>query len=103
MIRGQNMPPRGLIYSRVNRGYLMNPPGIQPVSWATRHSSSEMRISVARSAKGNKVLLGIIAGVTTKLFVMDLQVRHRAARLTTPAVAAQDLLPKTLVRHRIEP
>jgi hypothetical protein len=32
-----------------------------------------------------------------KLLAMDFQVRHRAARLTTPAIAAQDLLPKTLV------
>ena len=93
----------GLISSRVNRGYLVNPPGIQSVSRATRHSSAEMCISVARNAKGNKVLLRIIAGVAAKLFVMDLQVRHRAARLTPPAVTTQDLLPESLVRRRVQP
>lgn len=29
----------------------------------------------------NQVLLGIIAGVTPKLFMMDFQVRHRATPL----------------------
>jgi hypothetical protein len=29
------MPTRGLISSRVNRGYLVNPQGIQPVSRGT--------------------------------------------------------------------
>jgi hypothetical protein len=53
---------------------------------------------VARSAHCYKVLLGIIAGVTAKLFVVDFQVRHGAARLTPPAVATQDLLAQTFVR-----
>jgi hypothetical protein len=48
---------------------------------------------VARSAERNQVLFGIVAGATAKLLVMDLQVRHRAAQLTSPAVATQDLLP----------
>jgi len=42
---------------------------------------------VASGAKRNQVLLGIIAGMTPKLFVVGLQVRHGAARLTPPAVA----------------
>ncbi|SPF44439.1 hypothetical protein SBA1_530075 [Candidatus Sulfotelmatobacter kueseliae] len=97
------MPTGRLISSRVNRGYLVNPPRIQPASRATRHSSDEMRIGVARSAKGDKVLLRIIAGVTAKLLVVNFQVRHRAARLTTPAVAAQDLLTQSFIRNLIEP
>src|ERR1019366_5208881 len=44
----------------------------------------------------------IVAGVVTKLFVMDFQVRHRATRLTSPAIATQHLLPQTLVRNRIQ-
>ena len=43
------------------------------------------------------------AGVTPKPFVVHLQVRHRAARLTPPAIATQDLLPQTLVRRRVQP
>jgi hypothetical protein len=86
----------------VNRGYLVNPPGIQSVSRATRHSSAEMCISVARNAKGNKVLLRIIAGVAAKLFVMDLQVRHRAARLTAPAVTTPNLSAQIVVRDGVE-
>jgi hypothetical protein len=52
-----------------------------------------MCIGVASSAHRYQVLLGIVAGVTSKLFVVDLQVRHRAARLTPPAIATQNLLP----------
>jgi hypothetical protein len=48
---------------------------------------------MARGAKRDQVLFGIVAGMAAKLFVMDLQVRHRAARLTPPAVAPQNLLP----------
>jgi hypothetical protein len=37
---------------------------------AARKSSAVMLSGVARSAKRNEVLLGIIAGLTTKLFVV---------------------------------
>ena len=57
-----------------------------------------MRTGVACGAECNQVLLGIIAGMTPKLFVVDLQVRHPAARLTLPAIATQHLLPQTLIR-----
>ncbi len=33
---------------------------------------------MARGAKRDQVLFGIVAGVTPKLFVVDLQIRHRA-------------------------
>jgi hypothetical protein len=62
-----------------------------------------MCISVAGNAKGNKVLLRIIAGVAAKLPVVNFQVRHRAARLTTPAVAAQHLSTPSFIRNLIEP
>jgi len=58
---------------------------------------------VARSAKCNEVLLGVIAGLTTELLVVDFEVRHRAAQLTPPAVPAQHLLAESFVRHRIKP
>jgi hypothetical protein len=32
-----------------------------------------------------------------------LKIRHRAAGLTPPAVATEDLLAQTFVRHRIQP
>jgi hypothetical protein len=57
-----------------------------------------MRTGVACGAECNQVLRGIIAGMTPKLFVVDLQVRHPAARLTLPAIATQHLLPQTLIR-----
>src|ERR1017187_9647418 len=58
---------------------------------------------VACGAERDEVFFGIVARLATKLFVMDFQVRHRAARLTSPAIATQHLLPQTLVRNRIQP
>ena len=52
--------------------------------------------------KCDQVVLRIVTGLTAKLFVMDLQVRHGAARLTPPAIAPQHLLLQSLVRHRIQ-
>jgi hypothetical protein len=40
----------------------------------------------------DQVLFGIIAGLAAKLFVVDLQVRDRAVRLTPPAIPTQNLL-----------
>jgi hypothetical protein len=51
-----------------------------------------MRSGVALSAKGDEVLLGIVAGLTAKLLVMNFQVRHCSARLTSPAITTQDAL-----------
>ena len=61
--------------------------------------SALMCTRVACGTERDQVLFGVAAGMAAKLFVMDFQVRHRAARLTAPAVAAQHLLPETLVRH----
>ncbi len=58
---------------------------------------------MARGAKRDQVLIGVMAGVTPKLFVMDLQIRPRATRLTPPAVTTQDLLAQTFVRKGVQP
>jgi hypothetical protein len=53
-----------------------------------------MHASMAPRAERDEVLLGVVARLAAKLFVVDLQVRHRAARLTPPASHHdQDLLP----------
>jgi hypothetical protein len=46
-----------------------------------------MHAGMALRAEGDQVLLGVVAGMAAKLFVVDLQVRHRAARLTPPRAA----------------
>jgi hypothetical protein len=51
-----------------------------------------MRFRVALCAQGDQVQLGIVAGLTAKLLVVNFQVRHRAARLTPPAIPTQNLL-----------
>jgi hypothetical protein len=66
-------------------------------------SFSAMDTGMALRAERFKLLFGVVARVAAKLFVVDLQVRLRAARLTPPAVAMQDLLPQPLVRRRIQP
>ena len=57
---------------------------------------------MACGAERDQVLFGVMTRVTAKLFVVDLQVRHRATGLTPPAVTAQDLLTESLVRRRIQ-
>ena len=57
---------------------------------------------VARGTERDQVLFSVMAGVAAKLFVMNFKVRHRAAGLTTPAIATQYLLSQPLVRHRIQ-
>jgi hypothetical protein len=52
---------------------------------------------MAGGTEGDEVLLGIVATVVAKLFVVDLQIRHRTARLTSPCIAMQNLLPQILV------
>ena len=62
-----------------------------------------MYSSVALCAERDQVLFRVVAGVAAKLFVVNLQIRHRAARLTAPAIAAQHLLLKILIRKWVEP
>ncbi len=63
---------------------------------------AEMRGSVARTAKCNEVVFGIDTAVTAKLFVVNLQIRHRPARLTSPAIATQHLATQRLVCNWIQ-
>ena len=63
--------------------------------------SALMYTRVARGTKCDQVLFGVAAGMAAKLPVMDLQVRHPAARLTAPAVPTQNLLTQLLVRYRV--
>jgi hypothetical protein len=63
--------------------------------------STKVDLVVAHVAERDEVLFGIVTRVAAKLCVMDLQVRHRATRLTAPAITTQDLLTKGLVRGSI--
>ena len=48
---------------------------------------------MARGAECDQIFFGIQAGVAAESLVVHLKIRHRAARLTAPAIATQDLLP----------
>jgi hypothetical protein len=52
-----------------------------------------MDAGMAPCTDRNQVFFGVVARVATKFFVVDFQVRHCAAGLTSPAIATQDLLP----------
>ena len=60
-----------------------------------------MRAGVTDYAKRDQVRFGVISEMTPKFFVVNLQVRHRAAGLTAPAIATQDLLPEALIRRSV--
>lgn len=62
-----------------------------------------MHADVACSTEGNQILARIIAGVAAKLFVVSLQIGHRAAGLTSPAVTAEHLGAKLVVQFGIQP
>jgi hypothetical protein len=51
-----------------------------------------MQFSVTSCAQRDQVQLGIVAGLTAKLLVVNFQVCHRATRLTSPAIPTQNLL-----------
>jgi hypothetical protein len=57
-----------------------------------------MQRGVACATQRDQVLLGIVAGLTTKLFVVNLEVGRRAAGLASPAVPAEHLVAKPIVR-----
>jgi len=62
-----------------------------------------MDAAVALGAERNQVLLGIGAGMATELFVVNLKIGHRPARLTAPGIAPQHLLMQFLVGRGIKP
>jgi hypothetical protein len=51
-----------------------------------------MDASMTVPAERDQVIFEVVARVTAKLFVVDFQVCHCAARLTSPAIATQHLL-----------
>jgi len=57
-----------------------------------RAFTSYVNLSMATDANGNEVLVGVAPRMTAKLFVVDFEVGHRTAKLTTPIVTTQDLL-----------
>ncbi len=46
--------------------------------WKSSSATTAMQFSVALRAQSDQVQLGIIAGLTAKLLVVNFQVRHRA-------------------------
>jgi|HubBroStandDraft_6_1064221.scaffolds.fasta_scaffold05418_8 hypothetical protein len=58
---------------------------------------------MARIAQSDQVLLRIIAGVAAKIFMVDLKIGHRAARLAPPAVTTQNLMAQLFVGVGLEP
>jgi hypothetical protein len=50
-----------------------------------------MSSGVAYGAKRDQVFLGVVAGMATKLAVVNLQIRAAPATLASPAIAAQHL------------
>jgi len=66
-------------------------------------TSAVMHSDVACRAKGDQVFLSVGSRMATELFVVKFKIRHCATGLTPPAVTAQDLLSKFLVRHRFQP
>jgi len=62
-----------------------------------------MNRAVASIAQRDQILFCIVARLAAKLFVVNFQVRNRAAQLTPPALATRHLLPQPLVRHCVQP
>jgi hypothetical protein len=56
-----------------------------------------MSAGVTLATEGDEIQLGIFARMAAKFLVVNLQVRHRAARLTPPAITMQHLLSQPLV------
>jgi hypothetical protein len=62
-----------------------------------------MDFVVTRRTERNEVKFGVEPALASEFLVVNFQIRHRAAGLTAPAVAAQDLLAQLLVFDRIQP
>jgi hypothetical protein len=60
-------------------------------------------LSVACCTQCDKVRFRIAAAMTTKLLMVNFQVRHLAAPLTSPTVATEHLLSQIFIGNRIEP
>ena len=58
---------------------------------------------VTSRAQGDQILSRVIAALTAKFLVMDLEIGRTATGLTSPSISLQDLFTKPLVRFGIEP
>jgi hypothetical protein len=56
-----------------------------------------MHGGVAFAAQRDQILLGIVAGMAAKLLVVNLKIRHRAARLASPAIPAEHFVANLVV------
>ena len=57
---------------------------------------------MAYRAEGDQILFGIVPRLAAKLLVVNLEIRHRAARLASPAVAAEHLVAKVVVQFGVQ-
>jgi hypothetical protein len=57
---------------------------------------------MAFRAEGDQILLGIVARVAAKLFVVNLKIGHVAARLASPAVPAERLSAKLVIQFGVQ-
>ena len=62
-----------------------------------------VQVSMTVAAQGDQVLLGIISGLAAELFVVNFEIRHRAARLASPAVSPEYLIAKFFIRLGVKP
>ena len=60
-----------------------------------------MDSEVTFGAQGDQVFFGIVAGVAAELLMMNFEVRHCAAVLTSPVVPLEDLMVKVFVRFAV--
>ncbi len=63
---------------------------------------SAMHSGVACRAERDQIFLSIGSRMTAELPVVHFKIGHRAARLTSPAIAPQDLLSQIPIRHWIQ-
>jgi hypothetical protein len=57
---------------------------------------------MTRRTQRNQVLFRIIAGMAAKFLMVDFQVRHASAGLTSPAITAQHLVPQSFECFSVE-
>jgi hypothetical protein len=57
---------------------------------------------MAPHADCDQIFLGIVPGLAARLFVVDVEVGHRSARLASPTVAAEHLVAKLVVQFRVQ-
>lgn len=62
-----------------------------------------MYAGVASRAQRNQVRLGVIAGLAAEVFMVNLKVGHRAARLASPTISAKDPVAQSFINVGLEP